>query len=91
MKKTIRCVSVTRVDGDIHVRWSDKTVDVYRDRRHMKEFIRQQISDETLKALCLASILFDDDATPLSQATRRRATFDTTTPNALLTVVETQS
>lgn len=87
MRETIRCRSIRRVDGELHVAWSDKHVDVFPNRQALKQFIRQNITADVLKALCLASIIFDDDATPLSRADGKRVTFDTTTPQ-LLTVVD---
>jgi len=87
MRETIRCKSIRRVDSDLHVSWSDKSVDVYPNRVAMKAFIRQTVTPEVVKALCLAAILFDDDTVPLTRAAGKRVTFDTASPQ-LLTVVD---
>lgn len=75
--RTIRCRQIRQQGGKIFVRWSDKSENEFESRAGIRQFIRQQLTEDVLKALLLAAVLEDAaDGTPLSQCDGKRITLD---------------
>lgn len=75
-RRTIRCRQIRQQGGKIYVRFSDKSEYEFENRAEIRQFIRERISDEVLKALLLAAVLEDSDGVPLAQCDGKRITLD---------------
>lgn len=75
-RRTIRCRQIRQQGGKIYVRFSDKSEYEFENRAEIRQFIRERISDEVLKAMLLAAVLEDSDGVPLNQCDGKRITLD---------------
>lgn len=86
-RRTIRCRRSVNINGKIYVRFSDKTEHEFGSRAELKQWIKDQLSDNVLKAVLLAAVIEDADGVPLSRCDGKRITIDwAATP--LLTVLD---
>jgi len=88
-KRTVKCKQVRQLGGTIYARFSDKSEHEFESRKHMKQWIADQLSDHVIKAILLAKVLEDAaDGTPLSQCDGVRATLDFSLPTFLTIEVD---
>lgn len=86
-RRTIRCRRIVNSNGKILVRFSDKAEHEFASRAELKQWVREQLSDNVLKAVLIAAVIEDADGVPLSQCDGKRITLDwAATP--LLTVLD---
>lgn len=80
-RRTMKCRQVKQQSGRLYVRFSDKVEKEFDSRADLRDWCREQINDDVLRALVLASVLEDaSDATPLSACEGRKLSLDLSAP-----------
>ena len=88
-QRQIKCTNVRNKGGRIYARFSDKTEMEFGSRAEIRQWIRQQLTVDTLKAMVLSSVLEDAaDTTPLSQCDGKRLILDFAQPVVLQIIQE---
>lgn len=75
-KRIMKCRQIRQQGGRIYTRFSDKSELEFNSRSELKQWIRDTLNENVMRALVLSAVIEDADGVPLSQCDGKRITID---------------